>query len=91
MTGFLSFSGISPADEGDDRLVFQLGISCTLTSPFVHQFQNLIFVRELLAHLTAAHRRAGVTDANSYNKDRRFGLETTQQTCQTAAKSESAR
>lgn len=67
MRELLSFSAISPADEVDDRLVFQLGIRRTRTSSFVHQFQNLIFVRELLAHLTAAQGRAGVTDANSYN------------------------
>lgn len=67
LAGLLSISAISPADEVDDRLVFQLGIGRTRTSSFVHQLQNLIFVRELLAHLTAAQGRAGVPDANSYN------------------------
>lgn len=63
--GFLS-SVISPADEVDDGFVLQFRVCCARTSSFVCQLHNLIFVGELLAHLTAACGRAGF--ANSYNK-----------------------
>lgn len=54
--------------------MFQFGICCTRTSFFVHQVQNLIFVGELPAHLTTAHGRAVVTDANRYNRKQKTGI-----------------
>lgn len=65
--GFLSVV-TSPADEVDDCFVLQFRVCCARTSSFVCQLHNLIFVGELLAHLTAACGRAGVTNANSCNK-----------------------
>lgn len=59
--------GEAPADEVDDGVVFELRVCWTRTSTFVCQLQNVILVRELPAHLTAAHRTAGILDTHSCN------------------------
>lgn len=67
--------------------MLQFGIGCTRTSSFVHQLQNLIFVGELPAHLTATHGRATVTDTNRYNIKPKTAIlvwKKTEQTRQTA-------
>lgn len=73
-TSRFSFSFIMPpADEVDDGFVLQFGIRGTRASSFIRQLHDLIFVRQLLARLTPAIGRVGVTDANGYNiKQRRL-------------------
>lgn len=57
-----------PADEVDDGFVVDVGVCCAGTSSFICQLQNMIFVWEFPAHLTAAHRSLCILNAHSYNK-----------------------
>lgn len=56
---------VVPADELDDRVVFEAGVGWAGISSFIQQLHHVILVRELPGHLTSAHRGDAVFDANS--------------------------
>lgn len=59
----------APADEVDDGAVVQARVCCARASLFIRQLQNVILVRERLAHLTAADHSTALLYAHSYNPE----------------------
>lgn len=53
-----------PANKVDDGFVLEAGVCGAGASILVAQFQDVVFKRQPLAHLTATDSRAGVPNAH---------------------------